>query len=104
MDLFGTGGALRSRSDSDIHTLFEAAYKENPLLATKIAFYLRDVRGGQGERKVFRVITDWLAVYAPEVLIKNLSNISFFGRYDDLVRLMVSDNEVVANAVTEIVA
>ena len=60
LDLFGTIGALREADEERITTLFEEAYKENPLLATKIAFYARDIRGdkntsGLGERRVYEL-------------------------------------------------
>ena len=49
-DLFSFGGSYRSRSDSECITLFKKALKEDESLAMKCLFYLRDVRGGQGER------------------------------------------------------
>lgn len=44
LDLFGTIGALRNAEDLRVQVLFEEAYKEDPLLATKILFYARDIR------------------------------------------------------------
>ena len=54
LDLYSTIGSLRDAEQSRALSLFDESYKENPLLATKIVFYARDVRGGLGERKVFR--------------------------------------------------
>ncbi len=46
-DLFAFGAAYRSRSDSDCILLFKNAYEEDPTLAMKALFYIRDCRGGK---------------------------------------------------------
>ncbi len=61
LDLFAAIGALRRADDQNISSRFLKAYAENPDLAMKILFYARDVRGGLGERRVFRSILAWLA-------------------------------------------
>lgn len=83
-DLFALGGAYRERSDEDCITLFKKAYKENPEYALKCLFYLRDILEGQGERRFFRVCLKWLAGYDTDAVIRNLKNISLYGRWDDL--------------------
>lgn len=88
LDFFGAGGAIRSRSDADVITLFSKAFAQDRLLATKILFYLRDVRQGQGERKTFRILMNWLAKNYTEVARKNLENVAFYGRYDDMYAFM----------------
>ena len=84
MDLFALGGAYRSRSDDDCIRLFHAAFAEDPAYALKCLFYLRDVRGGQGERRFFRVVTKWLADNETAAMRRNLGYVSEFGRWDDL--------------------
>lgn len=84
LDLFSTIGALRNADDIRLETLFEEAYKENPLLATKIVFYGRDIREGLGEREVFRKLIRYMAKMHPESLRDNLDLIGVYGRYDDL--------------------
>ena len=88
LDLFGSIGSLRTAEDMRINTLFEEAYKVDPLFATKIAFYARDVRGGLGERRTFRAIMRYMAENHPEALRPNLDLIGVFGRYDDLYCLI----------------
>lgn len=46
-DLFAFGGAYRKRSIEDCIILFKNAYEEDPTLALKCLFYLRDCRGGK---------------------------------------------------------
>ena len=88
LDLFATIGALRSSSEETIINRFIKAYSENPDLALKTVFFARDVRGGLGERKVFRVCLKWLAENAPASARKNLIHVAEFGRWDDLLSLM----------------
>lgn len=88
LDLFSTIGALRKADDVRVQSLFAEAYKENPLFATKIVFYARDIREGLGERKVFRTLLKYMADVHPEALKKNLDLIGVFGRYDDLYCLI----------------
>ena len=84
MDLFAMGGAYRKRSDEDVIFLFKKAFDEDPTYALKCLFYLRDIRGGQGERRFFRVVTRWLANHETEAIRRNLEYVPEFGRWDDL--------------------
>ena len=58
------------------------------LLYTSTLFFARDIRGGIGERRVFRTILKWLADNEPQSLEKNIQYIAEYGRYDDLLVLM----------------
>lgn len=84
LDMFAMGAAMRSRSDSDVILMFRKAFKENPVYALKCLFYIRDVRGGQGERRFFRVIMKDLAVNQTAAAKRNLEYVPEFGRWDDL--------------------
>ena len=84
-DFFGTAGALRNASDEEITNRFARAYAECPDMAMKALSYARDIRGGMGERRLFRTILKWLVQNEPQSLIKNISNIPEYGRYDDLL-------------------
>ena len=84
MDLFAMGAAYRSRTDEDVIMLFKDAFDADPVYALKCLFYIRDVRGGQGERRFFRVATKWLASYNTDAMQRNLIHVPEFGRWDDL--------------------
>ena len=89
LDLFALGGALRTRRTDEVLSLFTKAYSENPLLAMKNLFYIRDIRGGMGERKTFRTIINYIAnTPYSDTLLKNIHNIPEFGRWDDLYSLV----------------
>ena len=83
-DMFAMGAAYRSRSDEDCILLFKNAYEENSALALKCLFYIRDCRGGQGERRFFRVCMRWLAENHPEKAKNLIQHIPEYGRWDDL--------------------
>ena len=88
LDLFATIGALRNASDEDIITRFTRAYAEDADLAMKMLFFARDIRGGLGERRVFKIILKYLASAEPESVKKNIENVAEYGRYDDLMALL----------------
>lgn len=85
LDMFAIGGSFRNRTDADCINLFINALEENEALAMKCLFYLRDVRGGQGERRFFRVCFKWLCDNNPEAAKRNLGYLSEYGRWDDLI-------------------
>lgn len=93
LDLFATIGALRCAEQSEILNRFYRAFIENPSLALKILFFARDVRGGLGERRIFRVIIKSLAERNPKVVLKNIRFIAEFGRFDDLLALFDTECE-----------
>ncbi len=88
LDLFATIGALRDQDENDILGRFIRAFAEDRDMALRTLFYARDIRGGLGERRTFRVILRWLAVNEPGTVRKNMGNIAEYGRFDDLLELM----------------
>jgi len=87
VDLFSMIGALRDDPKRAVE-LFEEAYSENPLLATKILFYGRDIREGLGERMIFRTILRHCANVHPEAVLPNIHLIGEYGRFDDMYCLI----------------
>ena len=88
LDLFATAGALRNAGDDEIIVRFIRAFAEDRDIAMKTLFFARDIRGGLGERRFFRVIMKYLAQNYAETVVKNIENIAEYGRYDDLLVLM----------------
>ena len=88
LDLFATVGALRHAGDDEICLRFLRAFAEDRDLAMKTLFFARDVRGGLGERRVFRTVIRWLAENERASLIRNLPHIAEFGRWDDVLVLL----------------
>ncbi|MCQ2406216.1 MAG: DUF2828 family protein [Oscillospiraceae bacterium] len=88
LDLFATIGALRHADEREILTRFIRAYTENPDIAMKLLFFARDIRGGLGERRVFRTGFTWLSENEPGSVLKNLQYVAEYGRFDDLLSLI----------------
>ena len=80
LDLFATIGALRRERDEEITNRFLRAYAEDADLAMKTLFFARDIRGGIGERRVFRTILKWLANNEPRSLEKNIQYIAEYSQ------------------------
>ncbi len=90
-DLFFKIGASRGKN---ITAQFEQAYSENREMALRVAQWARDVRGGAGERELFRQTLKWLEKNHRDDLLgtRILKNVAEIGRWDDL--LIFEDAEV----------
>ena len=103
VDLYGSIGAMRGQDKNRLTKMFAAAYGEDPMTAMRILFWARDVRGGSGERQIFRdVFQSFLATNHPDVAEKNLSIIPEFGRWDDL--LIAENTELETPAIEFIIS
>lgn len=68
----------------ELSDLFSEAYKENPQVATRLAFWLRDPRSGAGRRLNGRAVFATLdALQGSDQT--SFANIVKYGRYDDLM-------------------
>lgn len=88
LDMFATIGSMRGRSEDKIIQKFELAFQEDPLGAMRCLFWVRDCRGGAGERRVFRVLLPYIAQKHYEELYRNLELIPEYGRWDDFYALI----------------
>ena len=92
VDLFFQIGAMRGMDKKRLVSKFSKAYNEDALVAMRILFWARDVRGGAGERQIFRDLLGWLCKNHSDVLNKNVHLISEYGRWDDILTLVGSTN------------
>lgn len=99
LDLNYQVSSLRNASASEIYLLFHMAYMENKEYALKWLFFARDVRGGLGERRLFRICYRYLYVIDKEAFTSNLHNISEYGRWDDLISLIGIDDEEICSRI-----
>ena len=85
VDFFFQAGGARKWSDQQIITLWEKARVENEQIAYRLLFWSRDVRGGAGERRFFRVILKHIfGSQYRRSFSKLLSYVPEYGRADDL--------------------
>lgn len=84
LDLNFSVASLRRAEPDEIAQRFTKAYCEDKLTAMKWLFFARDVRGGLGERRLFRTILADFAMHDPDVVLALLSLVPEYGRWDDL--------------------
>jgi hypothetical protein len=84
-DLFFKIGAMRGKN---VIPAWTAARVENLDLATRVALWARDVRGGAGERKIFRDILVDLAKEDLDYCMIMMRKVPELGRWDDLLVLV----------------
>lgn len=103
LDLFSMGVSSNSKEG-----LILSALAEDPVLATKVVLYLRDVRGGQGNKDIARafhksVLSNKTAVTV-EKLIKILPHLPEVGSWKDVYNLYGMNNKLdkaILNLVSE---
>lgn len=86
LNFFGLAGAMRNNV-ADAKRLFRAALAEDRQLAIRALFYLRDIRGGQGERDLFRTLFQDLTQIDPVAAKQTLKFVAEYGRWDDLFHI-----------------
>lgn len=87
LDMFSKIGASRNVDANGRIKMLKEALNEDVLLATRLMFHVRDVRGGMGERDTFRILLKYMANNHTEIVRKNLAQIAVFGRWDDMLEL-----------------
>ena len=93
VDLFYNAGASRGKN---IVPAFTAAMAEDRELALRVAAWLRDARGGAGERQLFRDILVHLEKTDTEAAKALLAKVPELGRWDDLFVFKTQEMKSVA--------
>lgn len=88
LDLNFAVSSLRSKTDQEIETRFAEALGEDFVTAVVWLFFARDIRGGLGERRLFRVCMRYLAREFPDKVAKLIPLVAEYGRWDDLLCLL----------------
>ena len=95
LDLNFATSSLRNTSEDEIVAKFKKAWDEDKSLALRWLLFLRDIRGGMGERRSFRTILAWLGKEEPQVIsallqakVEDQPLIAYFGRWDDIFSLL----------------
>ena len=99
-DLFFKIGASRGKN---ITAQFEKAYREDREMALRVAQWARDVRGGAGERELFRQTLKWLEKNHKDEFVNTrlLKNVAEIGRWDDL---LIFEDEMVKSIAFRLIA
>ena len=80
LDLFSK--LTRFTEEYKIIGMFEDALEEDENLALANLLYFLDIRGGKGERRIFKTIYKYLCMNYPEKALRILPFIGELGRYD----------------------
>lgn len=90
VDLMYLISSCRSDDDAklDFELLFEKLYNENRVYAIIFLFFLRDVRGGLGERDLFRRCFKVLVYNRDKSIPSLIREVNDYGRFDDLLLLI----------------
>lgn len=101
LDINFSVASLRSASENEVIERFKRAFFEDKILAMKWLFFARDIRGGLGERRLFRTAMSFVADYEPAMVEKVIPLIPEYGRFDDMWALL--DDEKLRPVVMEYV-
>lgn len=93
--------SVRGVTDDMLFEYLEKSVSEDVISAILIVFYIRDCRGGKGERDIARKCFKYLLDKPNrELLYKVLHKIPEYGRWDDLI--LLSEQEECRNAIYKI--
>ena len=86
-DFFFKVGSMRNLGPIEIANDFAEVYAEDKQRALELMFFVRDCRGGQGEKHVFNAIYGWLVKNDPSAAVSLLSLIPEYGSWKTFFEL-----------------
>jgi len=99
LDLFSHIATYRNGYTQALLNNFNEAFKENPLVAAKILFWVRAARIGGGERAVFHTIMKEIIKDSPKFIEDNAELLAQLGYWKDLYEYF--DNREVQNVIAD---
>jgi len=85
------------------YAFFKDAYDESPEYALRWLLFSRDIRGGLGEREIFRGLIAEIAKHNLELAMKIVKDIHVeeYGRFDDMIAVYPQVNSAVQSIIVE---
>lgn len=88
LDINFSISSLRNKSEEEVVERFQRVLEEDLVLGIKWLFYASDVRGGVGERRLFRIGIKHLATTYPDITKALLPLIPEYTRWDNVFCLL----------------
>ena len=85
LDFFFMAGSLRNKEFNEYRAQFDSAFSFDERLTMQLVLWLRDVRGGAGERDTTRKILKHMEEFYKGAALKMIPVLAEFGRWDDLL-------------------
>lgn len=73
--------------------LLDECWKVSPIDTLRLGFYIRDCRGGKGEKLLFRAFCRWLLRWHVHDLRANMEHIPFYGSWKDLLIVFMGTSQ-----------
>lgn len=90
LDLNFSVSSLRNVQDEEVIKAFAKAFFSDKKIAVKWLFFAGDVRGGLGERRLFRLGLTFLSFQEPDLALKVLKFVPEYTRWDNCLVLLDS--------------
>jgi len=100
LDMNFRDSSYRGMSENEIIGDWIKAFADDPEIAVKWLFFARDVRGGLGERRLFRIIIEHLS-RTEKRFLKLLKYVPEYGRWDDLLTAYKTNKNLVVSIIKE---